>query len=55
MGGTLGRAGSGERMGREASGALRRHYSKISQMLAIASTWEILAGDATPARAPVAT
>ncbi len=42
-------------MGRKTSGVLRRHDSKTSQKLAIASTWEILAGDAAPARAPATT
>ncbi len=50
-GGTPGRAGSGERMGRKASGARRRHDSKISQRLAITSIWKIIVGGAAPARA----
>jgi hypothetical protein len=54
-GGTLGWAGSGERVGRKAGGAVRRHDSKISRRLAIASTWEILVGGATPTSAPVTT
>jgi hypothetical protein len=37
-GGTLGWAGSGERVGRKDSGALRHHDSKISRRLTIAST-----------------
>jgi hypothetical protein len=37
-GGMLGRAGSGERMGRKADGAVRCHDSKISQRLVIATT-----------------
>ncbi len=54
-GGTLGQAGSGECMGRKAGGVVRRHDSKISQRLAIGSTWEILVGGATPASATATT
>ena len=54
-GGMLGRAGSGERIGRKAGGAVRRQDSKISRRLAIASTREILVGDAAPASAPATT
>jgi hypothetical protein len=52
---TLGRAGSGECVGRKASGAVRRHDSKISLRMAIASTWEILVEGAAPASAPATT
>jgi hypothetical protein len=54
-GGMLGWPGRGECMGRKASGTVRHHDSKISQRLAIASTWEILVGGAAPARAPATT
>ncbi len=54
-GGTLGRPGSGEYVGRKAGGMVRCHDSKISQRLAIASTWEILVGGAAPASAPATT
>jgi hypothetical protein len=54
-GGTLGRAGSGECVGRKADGMVRRHDSKMSQRLVIASTWEILLGGAPPASAPATT
>ncbi len=54
-GGTLGRPGSGEHMGRKSGGAVRCHDSKILQRLAIKSTWEILVGGAAPASAPVTT
>ncbi len=54
-GGTLGWTGSGEHMGRKASGAVRCHDSKISQRLAIPPTREILVGGAAPASALVTT
>jgi hypothetical protein len=54
-GGTLGRAGSGECVGRKAGGAVRRHDSKISQRLVIASSREIFVGGAAPASAPATT
>jgi hypothetical protein len=54
-GGTIGWPGSGERMGRKASDAVRCHDSKMSQRLAIASTWEILVGGVAPASAPATT
>jgi hypothetical protein len=54
-GGMLGRAGSGKHVGRKAGGPVRRHDSKMSQRLAIVSTWEILVGGAAPARAPATT
>ncbi len=50
-GGMLGWAGSEESVGRKAGGTLRCHDSKISQRLAIASTWEILVGGAAHVRA----
>ncbi len=52
---TLGRPGIGVRVGRQASGARRCQDSKMSQRLAIMSTWEILVGGAAPARAPATT
>ncbi len=54
-GGTLGWTGSGEHVGRKAGGGVRRQDSKISRRLAIASTREILVGDAAPASAPATT
>jgi hypothetical protein len=54
-GGVLGRAGSGECVGRKAGGAVRCQDSKMSQRLAIASTREILVGGAAPASAPATT
>ncbi len=54
-GGMLGRAGSGEHVGRKAGGVVRRQDSKISLRLAIASTREILVGGAAPASAPATT
>ncbi len=50
-GGTLGWPGIGVRVGQQAGGAHRCQDLKMSRRLAIASTWEILVGDATPARA----
>jgi hypothetical protein len=47
-GSTLEQAGSGERMGRKASGMRRRHDSKMSQRLAIASTWGYTCGRRHP-------
>jgi hypothetical protein len=54
-GGTLGWAGSRERVGRKAGGAVRHHDSKISRRLAIAFTREILVGGAAPASTPLTT
>ncbi len=52
--GTLGWPGVGVQVGRQANGAGRRHDSKISQRLAMAST-QILVGGAAPVRAPATT
>ncbi len=52
LGSMLGWPGNGVCVGRQASGVRRCQDSKMSQRLAIASTWEILVGDTTPARAP---
>ncbi len=49
--GTLGRSGNGIRMGRQASSTCRCQDLKMSRRLAIASTWEMFVGGATPARA----
>jgi hypothetical protein len=54
-GGLLGQAGSGERVGRKASGAVRHYDSKISGRLVIASTWRYLWEVPLPVRAPATT
>ena len=53
--GTLGRPGIGIRVGWKDGGASRRHDSKMSLRLVMASTWEILVGGAAPVRAPATT
>ncbi len=52
---TLEQPGIGIQVGQQASGASRRHDSKMPQRLAMASTWDILAGGTAPVRAPVTT
>ena len=49
--GTLGRPGIGGRGGWKDGGASSRHDSNMSRRLAMASTWEMLAGGAVPVRA----
>jgi hypothetical protein len=52
---TLGNPGVRQWDGQRIGGARTRHDSKMSQRLAMALTWEILVGGATPERAPVTT
>ena len=49
---TLGSPWDGPEDGRRFGGAKRRHDSKISQRLAMASTWEMLVGGVAPVSAP---
>jgi hypothetical protein len=49
--GTLGRPGIGSRDGWSEGGASRRHDSKMSHRLVMASTWEMLVGGSAPVRA----
>ena len=49
---TLGSPWDGPEDGRRFGGAKRRHDSKISRRLAMASTWEMLVGGVAPVSAP---
>ncbi len=53
--GTLGRPGIGIWGGRKDGGASSCHDSNMSHRLAMASTWEMRVGGATPVRAPATT
>ncbi len=53
--GTLGRPCTGIQVGWKDRGASRRHDSKMSRRLVMASIWEILVGSAAPERAPATT
>ena len=53
--GTLGCPGIRIRGGQKDGGASSRYDSNMSQRLAMASTWEMLVGGATPVRAPATT
>ena len=53
--GTLGQPGVRIQVGWKDRGASRRHDSKMSQRLVMASTWKTLVGGAAPERAPATT
>jgi len=53
--GTLGRPGIGIRGGWKEGGVSSHHDSKMSQRLAMASTWEMLVGGDAPVSAPATT
>ena len=55
MGTTLGRPGIGDQSAWRDGGASRRHNSKMSRRLVIASTCEMLVGGCAPVRAPATT